>query len=158
MAYKFRLLVLHRPGWTMYGDNGGSGTARRHGYGEPGADVLASLVPGAAVVDDGELVEREPSLVVASPMADTRLAGRDCLRFADLVAGKGELARAVVDRVGATGSAGAALAGMARVAEAVPEFGGLDSVSVSGFVQWWKDRGARIGYFWGGSIQWESED
>jgi len=150
---EYRLLVLHRSGWSAYGHRAPNCTFSVSGYGEPKPEDLARLLPGYRVVDEREVIERDPGAVFASPMVDTRLKGGECRRFCDLQ-GDPEVRGAILEAFGAD-PVGAAVASIARVAEKVPHFSGMDRVAVGDYVAWWRARGARIGAVVGGSIRWE---
>jgi hypothetical protein len=151
---EYRLLVLHRTGWSAYGHSAPNCTFSTSGYGDPKPEDLARLLPGYRVVDEREVIERDPGAVFASPMVDTRLKGGECRRFSDLK-GDREIRGTILDAFSAADPVGAAVASLAKVAEKAPQFSGMDLVSVGGYIAWWRARGARIGAVVGGSIRWE---
>jgi hypothetical protein len=152
MGKEYRLLVLHRGGWSAYGHCAPNCTFRASGCVYPTLADLARCVPGSPVVDERDAVGRSPGLVLRSPMVDTRLGLGDVRRFAELRSDPGTRS-AMLDSFQAGG--GATAAALARLAESDRSFSGMDKVGVGDYVAWWAERGARIGWVDVTSIRWQ---
>ena len=159
---RYPLLTFHRSGFTAYHSPAPNVTSTLSGYDSPesfaetlGSREEAERFEGTIVLDKREAVERRPGDVVSSPMVDVRLAPGEVSRFAEYVRGLSASHReSVGTMLGALPET--AMPGLAALALADDDFGGLDYVSVPAYVAWWQSRGARVGIVQDGRIAWAS--
>jgi len=105
-----------------------------------------TIVEGAILLDKRAVLENDPRTSFNSPLVDPALQS-------------GEEERLSTENVSETmlRGLGGSFRLLAAHKKANSEWRGLDSVSVDAYVQWWTERGAKVGVFANGRSQWQSE-
>lgn len=148
------VLTVAADGRSCAGDLAG-GSSLTGMYGEP-EKHFPRVVPGGKIVDfrtvPRGIVVRE---VMRAPMLKLSLDPDGIDRFSDLRAEDSLMAQAMMAEPG--NQFGQVLRHEQADAAARPErkLGSLDSVGLDIWLDWWRDRGARIGTVGEGGVEWE---
>lgn len=97
---------------------------------------------GALVIDRVDILNEHPGLVISSPMFDTELKAGEidkCPEPSDLMC------------MGLQG----AYKGLANLRKSNPKYGGLDSIDIFSFKEWWREKGAHTGVIKEGKVIWD---
>lgn len=124
-------------------------------------DYAGYDLENAIVVDKRARLSEFPGLAISSPMVRTTLPPKCIDRFADACGGS-----LILDamRTFPEFAAQWGIVGAIAVAESEPgrprvsEPGGMDFVDVGTYADWWRRRGARLGVFRNGVIEWATPD
>lgn len=100
---------------------------------------------GCWLIDKIAVLEKDPFLAYKSPMVNLK----ESSRFKDIKVDP-VFGNAVFKGFGAVGTC-------AKIAQADDKFEGMDYVSVEYYINWWKDKGARIGQVLNGKVVWYEE-
>lgn len=145
---KIGLVGPHAEGWQT------ESTGRRNACSMSGwrddpatwASDTKEIPDGTPVVDASELLDRDPYLAIRSPMCDPLLDADQVNACPDLTVGIGPML--------AASGWGGLMSTHERAKRTEPrEPGPLDSISVAAYVRWWRVRGARIGVYRGGRVE-----